>query len=45
MENTKKEERCSYASKGCKCNGCKDCEENAKKERALHNLNDNPDDL
>jgi hypothetical protein len=45
MENTKKTEKCIYAAKGCKCNsGCKDCEENAKKERALHNLVDNPED-
>jgi hypothetical protein len=40
MEDTTKTEKCTYAVKGCKCTGCKDCEENAKKERALYKLKD-----
>ena len=25
---------CEYAKKGCKCEGCKDCKNNAEHERA-----------
>ena len=26
--------KCEHAKKGCKCEGCKDCQNNAKHERA-----------
>jgi hypothetical protein len=37
MEDTKKDKKCKYASMGCKCNGCKDCEKNAEAEKKTQN--------
>jgi hypothetical protein len=45
MEDNTKTEKCAPATRGCKCTGCWECEQNAKKERALYNLNDNPEDI
>lgn len=33
-------EHCEYAAKGCKCNGCKDCEENGNREKQTMNMSD-----